>query len=114
MFSWRYTRFKSRKGIGHPLLIFTFKCNNCISKFEDVTKANTTYNTHIVINNLGELVDTYQKIHLYDVDTPEFKFRESLIVNGGRAIVPPLKTPIGQLGLMIVTKSILCFLTKIT
>lgn len=47
-------------------------------------------------------MEKYQKLHLYDVDTPEFKFRESNVVQGGNAIVAPLSTPIGSLGLMIV------------
>lgn len=60
------------------------------------------HNAHLIINNCGELVEKYQKLHLYDVDTPEFKFRESNVVQGGNAIIAPLPTPIGSLGLMIV------------
>lgn len=59
-------------------------------------------NAHLIINSAGELVEKYQKLHLYDVDTPEFKFRESSVVCGGQKIVPPLVTPLGTLGLMIV------------
>lgn len=61
------------------------------------------HNAHLIINSCGELVEKYQKLHLYDVDTPEFKFRESNVVKGGDAIVAPLLTPIGSLGLMIVS-----------
>lgn len=60
-------------------------------------------NAHLIINSCGEVMEKYQKLHLYDVDTPEFKFRESSVVNGGQRIVPPLETPIGPLGLMIVS-----------
>lgn len=60
------------------------------------------HNAHLIINSSGELVEKYQKLHLYDVDTPEFKFRESNVVRGGDAIIAPLNTPIGNLGLMIV------------
>lgn len=60
------------------------------------------YNTHLIIDDCGELVEKYQKLHLFDVDTPEFKFRESSVVHGGTTIVAPLQTPIGSLGLMIV------------
>lgn len=60
------------------------------------------YNAHLIIDNFGQLMAKYQKLHLFDVDTPEFKFRESSAVNGGSTIVAPLQTPVGQLGLMIV------------
>lgn len=66
--------------------------------------ADRIYNAHVIIDGDGQLVAKYQKLHLFDVDTPEFKFRESSVVNGGSTIVAPLRTPAGQLGLMIVVK----------
>lgn len=64
--------------------------------------AQRIHNAHLVINSGGELVETYRKLHLFDVDTPDFKFRESAVVTGGSSIVAPLETPAGALGLMIV------------
>lgn len=57
------------------------------------------------MNAAGEIVDVYRKLHLFDVDTPEFKFRESSAVTGGNSIVAPLtETPLGGgLGLLIVS-----------
>lgn len=65
------------------------------------------YNSHIVIDNMGKLVAVYRKLHLYDVETPEFKFQESKVISGGTDLVSPLTdTPLeGGLGLLIVTSS---------
>lgn len=59
------------------------------------------FNTHIVINSKGEIASLYRKLHLFDVDTPDFKFRESKIVSPGSGAVEPINTPIGQIGLQI-------------
>lgn len=50
------------------------------------------------------MVAVYRKLHLFDVETPEFRFQESRVVNGGDYIVAPIKnTPLeGGLGLLIV------------
>lgn len=51
------------------------------------------------------MVAVYRKLHLFDVETPEFRFQESRVVNGGDYIVAPVKnTPLeGGLGLLIVS-----------
>lgn len=66
---------------------------------------NKLYNAHVVVNNSGELAAVYRKLHLFDVQTPEFSFRESQSVAGGNSIVAPLTdTPLpGGLGLLIVS-----------
>lgn len=63
------------------------------------------HNSHVVINSGGELVAVYRKLHLFDVQTADFKFRESETVDSGNNIVAPLtSTPLGGgLGLLIVT-----------
>lgn len=60
------------------------------------------YNTHIVIDDRGQLVASYRKLHMFNVVTPEFKFRESETVRSGSELVPPIDSPIGKLGLQIV------------
>lgn len=65
--------------------------------------AERIHNAHLVIDSDGRLVETYRKLHLFDVETPEFRFRESAVVRGGSAIVAPLQTPVGPMGLMIVS-----------
>lgn len=61
------------------------------------------HNTHILINSDGEIVDLYRKLHLFDVQTPDFKFRESKLVKPGNSVGPPVNTPIGKIGLQIVS-----------
>lgn len=57
------------------------------------------------MNAAGEVVNVYRKLHLFDVDTPEFKFRESSCVKEGPFLTEPLNnTPLGDgLGLLIVS-----------
>lgn len=61
------------------------------------------YNTHILINNEGQLVTAYRKIHLFDMDNKDTGVRlmESDYVLKGTQIVPPVLTPIGKLALSI-------------
>ncbi|XP_060844615.1 deaminated glutathione amidase isoform X2 [Rhopalosiphum padi] len=60
-------------------------------------------NTHLVINNKGEIAETYHKIHLYDVQIPSKNIQalESSVIEAGNEILPPVKTPIGNVGLAI-------------
>lgn len=71
---------------------------------ERIEDTDKMYNCHVVINDQGEIAGEYRKLHLFDVDTPEFKFRESDIVSPGPRITPPIDTPIGRLGLQIVRR----------
>ena len=80
-----------------------YKDNLLILLFFFTQGSDKIFNSHLIINDAGELCAKYQKIHLFDVNTPEFKFRESQLVSAGKSIVPPQTTPIGQLGLMIVS-----------
>lgn len=62
-------------------------------------------NTHLVINNKGEITKTYHKMHLYDVEIPSknIKAYESNLVEAGNEITPPVQTPVGNVGLAIVS-----------
>lgn len=59
------------------------------------------YNTHVIINSDGQIAGIYRKLHLFDVQTPEFKFRESKIVAPGPGITKPIETPVGKIGMQI-------------
>lgn len=59
------------------------------------------YNTTLVIDDKGELVRHYQKIHLFDVDLPNGEvYRESNRFSGG-CEAPLVQLPWGKMGLSI-------------
>ncbi|XP_015608757.1 nitrilase and fragile histidine triad fusion protein NitFhit [Cephus cinctus] len=60
-------------------------------------------NSHILINNKGDITQVYRKIHLFDMENKETGVRlmESDYVQQGSEILPPVTTPIGKLGLSI-------------
>ncbi|KAL7292399.1 deaminated glutathione amidase [Trichogramma pretiosum] len=62
-----------------------------------------TQNSHIIINNKGEVVSTYRKIHLFDMENKDTGVRlmESDYVQKGGEIVTPVSSPIGRIGLSI-------------
>ncbi|CAH1784393.1 unnamed protein product [Owenia fusiformis] len=62
--------------------------------------ASRIYNTHIIINSKGDIVATYHKTHLFDVDIKGgVKLKETDFTIPGSAIEPPVKTPLGNLGI---------------
>lgn len=68
---------------------------------DDGKKSNRIFNTHVLINPKGEIIGKYRKLHMFNVDTPEFKYRESEIAMAGNEIVSSIMTPIGHIGLQI-------------
>jgi predicted amidohydrolase len=67
---------------------------------EKIPGENKIYNSHIVINNSGDLVAVYRKIHLFLANLPEGNYDEAQIIkNGNQAII--VKTPAYNLGLSI-------------
>ncbi|XP_063042504.1 deaminated glutathione amidase [Engraulis encrasicolus] len=61
------------------------------------------YNSHIIINAQGEIVSVYRKGHLFDVELVEkgVSLKESAFTIPGPALVPPVQTPIGKVGLAV-------------
>ena len=59
-------------------------------------------NTLIWIDEKGEIIQRYQKLHLFDIEIKNGPvLRESNSVEPGTAILPPFQTPLGIVGLMI-------------
>jgi predicted amidohydrolase len=59
-------------------------------------------NTHLIINDQGEIVGRYVKVHLFDVQAGSLVIRESDFTQAGSSIVNPIETPAGRIGLGIV------------
>ncbi|OUC46845.1 putative histidine triad domain protein [Trichinella nativa] len=56
------------------------------------------YNTHLIIDDHGNTVTKYRKVHLFDVDIPgEKSIRESSYTIAGNNLQLPVQTPIGRL-----------------
>lgn len=61
------------------------------------------YNSHIIINNKGDIVSVYRKAHLFDVELPDkgVSLKESAFTIPGPSLIAPIETPIGKVGLGI-------------
>ena len=60
------------------------------------------YNCHIIISGEGEIVASYRKIHLFDVDVPGGPvLLESRFTSPGTALSPACNSPCGKLGLSV-------------
>ncbi|XP_073949746.1 ntrilase and fragile histidine triad fusion protein NitFhit isoform X2 [Choristoneura fumiferana] len=61
------------------------------------------FNTHIIINDKGDIVQQYRKLHLFDVEIPArgVRLKESDSASAGKHIVAPVETPVGKIGMAI-------------
>ncbi|XP_062373095.1 deaminated glutathione amidase isoform X2 [Sardina pilchardus] len=61
------------------------------------------YNSHVILNDQGDIVSVYRKGHLFDVELAEkgVSLKESSFTNPGTTLVPPVQTPIGKVGLAV-------------
>ncbi|XP_068668626.1 deaminated glutathione amidase, chloroplastic/cytosolic [Aristolochia californica] len=58
-------------------------------------------NTHILVDNSGTIVNTYRKMHLFDVDVPgSMLYKESHFTTPGKEIVVA-DSPFGRLGVTV-------------
>ncbi|XP_057660055.1 nitrilase and fragile histidine triad fusion protein NitFhit [Diorhabda carinulata] len=74
-----------------------------VGGFHEKIGENKMYNTHILIDNTGNIKSVYRKIHLFDVSIPEknINLKESKSCTPGFEIVPPVETPAGMLALSV-------------
>ena len=76
----------------------------CVSKIQGPPDDKRVHNSHVIVNDSGDIVEVYRKIHLFDVDVkdgPRLKESEGAIP--GDKIAPPVPTPVGNVGLAIVS-----------
>lgn len=61
------------------------------------------YNSHIIIDDKGDITSVYRKCHLFDVELPEkgVSLKETAFTIPGPSLVSPVQTPIGKVGLGI-------------
>ncbi|KAM6908889.1 deaminated glutathione amidase [Xenentodon cancila] len=61
------------------------------------------HNSHVIIDDKGDIVSVYRKSHLFDVELPEkgVSLRESGFTIPGSCLASPVQTPIGKVGLGI-------------
>ena len=75
---------------------------------ERIDHSSRLLNTHLLINDEGQIVSRYSKIHLFDVQSGSINYKESDFTQPGEEIVHPVSTPIGRLALGIVRSSLFC------
>ena len=62
------------------------------------------YNSHIIISSEGKVEACYNKAHLFDLDIPDkVRLCESDYTVPGDAMVAPVATPVGRVGLSTVS-----------
>lgn len=74
-----------------------------IGGFHEKSENDKLNNSHVLIDNNGEICSVYRKLHLFNVSLPDegINLQESKYVNGGDIIQAPVKTPAGLIGLSI-------------
>lgn len=59
------------------------------------------FNAHIILNDSGDLVSIYRKTHLFNLDIPGTRLIESEFSQPGNAVIKPVETPAGNVGMGI-------------
>lgn len=88
-------QLKSLAQIGMSLFV-------AVGIHEPTTSGDRVKNTLVYLDQEGNLIHRYQKIHLFDVDIKNGPIlKESRAVEPGDKVLPPFETPAGKLGLGI-------------
>jgi len=68
--------------------------------FHEKMNEEKVYNSHVIIDDLGKIVETYRKMHLFDVAIPGGAvLMESKTTTAGPARCCVVDTPVGKIGL---------------
>jgi predicted amidohydrolase len=73
------------------------KPDKSLSKKKNIENQYRVYDTVVYINNKGNLVSQYRKVHLYDA----LGFQESKKLLSGNKIFSPVGSPLGKLGILV-------------
>ncbi|XP_072027221.1 deaminated glutathione amidase-like isoform X2 [Amphiura filiformis] len=69
---------------------------------KDSSNASKMLLTHVVLNTEGDIMASYNKSHLFDVEFGgNESLKESSHLTPGSSITPPVQTPVGKVGLAI-------------
>lgn len=68
---------------------------------EKILDKNSVYISHVMISSCGEVEKVYRKTHLFQVELKGVSLNEHESVTPGDCISPPIKTPIGNVGLQV-------------
>ena len=98
-------------GGGGGICVFAWKncglnymCHVCTFFSQDPENDNKLLNSHLILNSRGDIVARYSKTHLFSADIKDqVRLQESDHTTPGMVIVPPVQTPVGQVGLGIVS-----------
>ena len=64
------------------------------------------YNSHVLIDNHGVIKEVYRKTHLFDVNIKGGAvLKESEYVIPGTCLSPPVASPVGKIGMQVVSFS---------
>jgi len=64
-------------------------------------REDKVFNTSVLIGADGEVLATYRKLKLFDVELPNLTIKESDTIEPGDGLPPVVDTPIGKVGLTI-------------
>ena len=86
---------------GHGIMILLGSIHERIPGREDDGQNTKVHNTSVLIGGAGEILATYRKLKLFDVELLNLTIKESDSIEPGDALPPVVDTPIGRVGLTI-------------
>ena len=85
----------------HQMMILLGSIHERIPSRGDDVHHDKVHNTSVLIDGAGEILATYRKLKLFDVDLPNLTIKESDSIEPGDALPPVVNTAIGKVGLTI-------------
>ncbi|MEE8435695.1 MAG: carbon-nitrogen hydrolase family protein [bacterium] len=85
----------------HHIMILLGSIHERIPGREDEVHKTKVHNTSVLIDGAGEILATYRKLKLFDVELPNLTIKESDSIEPGDAPPPVVDTAIGRMGLTI-------------